>query len=80
MKAVYTEESGLAPTYHSLTNVIVQEGLVTGVKDVNIDGGVKAVAGVYSITGQYLGSQVPEGRGVFVVRYTDGSAAKVAVK
>ncbi|MCQ2290371.1 MAG: hypothetical protein MJZ63_03730 [Muribaculaceae bacterium] len=80
VKAVYTEESGLAPTYHSLTNVIVQEGLVTGVKDVNIDGGVKAVAGVYSITGQYLGSQVPEGRGVFVVRYTDGSATKVAVK
>lgn len=80
VKAVYTEESGLAPTYHSLTNVIVQEGLVTGVKDVNVDGGVKAVAGVYSITGQYLGNQVPEGRGVFVVRYTDGSAAKVAVK
>lgn len=79
VKAVYTEESGLAPTYHSLQNVIFEESIPTGVTDVN-SGGVKAVAGVYSITGQYLGSQVPEGRGVFVVRYTDGSAAKVAVK
>ena len=39
VKAVYTEESGLAPTYHSLKNIHVQrDAIPTGVKDVNIAG------------------------------------------
>lgn len=81
VKAVYTEASGLAPTYHSLQNVQVHanDGFPTAVEDVNVEG-VKAVSGVYSINGQYVGTEVPAGNGIYVVRYTDGSAAKVAVK
>lgn len=38
VKAVYTEESGLAPTYHSLQNVIVQHNnIVTGIDDINVE-------------------------------------------
>lgn len=38
VKAVYTEESGLAPTYHSLQNVIVQHNnIVTGINDINVE-------------------------------------------
>lgn len=81
VKAIYTAESGLAPTYHSLENVLfhITDGFPTAVEDVNVEG-VKAVSGVYSINGQYVGTEVPAGNGIYVVRYTDGSAAKVAVK
>ncbi len=82
VKAVYTEESGLAPTYHCLQNVVVKIGgeeFPTAVEDVNVDG-VKTVSGVYNVGGQYVGTEVPSSNGVYVVRYTDGTAAKVAVK
>lgn len=80
VKAVYTEESGLAPTYHSLQNVLIQvRNVITGVEDVNVES-VKTVAGVYGINGQYMGNEIPATNGIYVVRYTDGSAAKVAIK
>ncbi|WP_407401020.1 hypothetical protein [Sodaliphilus sp.] len=38
VKAVYTEESGLAPTYHSLQNVHVKhDTIVTGIDDINVE-------------------------------------------
>lgn len=80
IKAVYTEESGLAPTYHSLQNVKEEvASIVTGVDDVNA-ASVKTVAGVYNINGQFMGTEVPAGNGIYVVRYNDGTATKIAVK
>lgn len=44
VKAVYTEESGLAPTYHSLQNVLIQvQQIVTGVEDVNVASNAKTI-------------------------------------
>ncbi|MCQ2288566.1 MAG: hypothetical protein MJZ74_05655 [Muribaculaceae bacterium] len=51
----------------------------TAVDDVNVEG-VKAVSQVYSINGSLVGNTVPQQSGIYVVRYTDGTAAKVQVK
>lgn len=51
----------------------------TAVNDVNVEG-VKTISLVYNLNGALVGSSVPQEAGLYIVRYTDGTATKTLVK